>query len=212
MNDKNILMRTKPLATLAAVLLLALALPAYADRVVDTGAPNSNPIGAYTLDSTDFFAGQITFGSASRIDGVFAHILDGSAGETFSIVLYDDTAGHLPGSLLHSATATFAGNGWNGIAALSGWNVTAGSYWIGLELNSDDTLGQGSVTGALLDRGVPSPLVRTAFNPGSGYQSAALDFGLQVNATVTPVPEPESFALLLAGFSVIAAVTRRRRR
>lgn len=205
-------MRTPPLAPIAAALLLALALPAHAVRIVDTGAPNSNPLGAYTLDGTDFFAGQITLGSAGRIDGVFAHILDGSAGETFSIVLYDDTTAHLPGSLLHAATATFTSNGWNGVNALSGWNVAAGSYWIGLELNFDDTLGQGSLTGALLDRGVPHPLLRTAFNPGSGYQLAALDFGLQVDATVTPVPEPESFALLLAGAGVIAAVARRRRR
>jgi hypothetical protein len=60
-----------------------------------TGTPNGNPIGAYTLDGTDFFGGQITFGSAARIDAILAHILDGTAGETFSIVLYDDTGAHL---------------------------------------------------------------------------------------------------------------------
>jgi hypothetical protein len=199
-------------AALCATFLSLAVASAQAAHVVDTGAPNGNPIGAYAFDANDFVAGQITFGSAARIDSIYAHVLDGTAGETFSIVLYDDTAGHLPGSLLYSATATFASDGWNGVSALSGWNVTSGSYWIGLEVGPDDTLGQGSLTGALLDRGVPHPLLSTAFNPGSGYQAAALDFGLQVDATVSPVPEPETFALLLAGLGVLASLTRRRPR
>jgi PEP-CTERM motif len=198
-------------AVLSGAILSLAAASAEAAHFVDTGTPNGDPLGAYTLDGNDFFAGQITFGSAARIDAVFAHILDGAVGETFSVVLYDDTGGHLPGALLHSVTATFASDGWNGVTALSGWNVTAGSYWIGLEVGFDDTLGQSSLTGALLDRGVPHPLARAAFNPGSGYQAATLDFGLQVDATVSPVPEPESFALMLAGLGVIAALTRRRR-
>ena len=148
----------------------------------------------------------------ARIDDVFAHVLGGTAGETFSIVLYDDNAGHLPGTLLHSATVTFSGDGWNGVSALSGWNVAAGSYWIGLEVGLDDTLGQASLTGALLDRGVPHPLSHTAFDAGGGYQSAALDFGLRVDATPAPVPEPESLALMLTGLGLLVPLTRRRRR
>ena len=203
---------TKVAATIAGAVLALTTLSAQAAHFVDTGAPNGNPIGAYTLDGTDFLAGQVTFGSAARIDAVFAHILDGVAGETFTIALYDDSAAHLPGSLLHTTTATFTSDGWNGAAALSGWSVTAGSYWIGLELGADDTLGQGSLSGALLDRGVPRPLARTAFNAGGGYQSAPLDFGLQVDATVAAVPEPETFVLLMAGLGVLAPLARRRRR
>ncbi|MDP9097316.1 MAG: PEP-CTERM sorting domain-containing protein [Pseudomonadota bacterium] len=200
------------LASLLAGATVALcAASAQAAHFVDTGTPNGNPIGAYTLDGTDFLAGQITFGSAARVDAVFAHILDGTAGETFTIALYDDSAVHLPGSLLHTATATFTTDGWNGVSALSGWDVTAGSYWIGLELGFDDSLGQGSLSGALLDRGVPRPLARTAFNAGAGYQASPLDFGLQVDATVAPVPEPETFALLLAGLGVFFPLARRRR-
>jgi hypothetical protein len=35
---------------------------------------------------------------------------------------------------------------------------------------------------------------------------------MQVDATVTSVPEPESYALMLVGFGAIAAAMRRRRR
>lgn len=205
-------MRNIFLAPMAALAMLAAAVPAHAVRVVDTGTPNGNPIGAYVFDGTDFYAGRITFASSARIDAVFAHLLGGTAGETFTIALYDDTAGHLPGSMLNSATAVFTSDGWNGVTALSGWDVSAGNYWLGFEIGFDDTLGQGSLTGALLDRGVPNPLARTAFNPGSGYQTAQLDFGMQVDATVTSVPEPESYALMLVGFGAIAAAVRRRRR
>ena len=205
-------MRTSSFASLAAALLLAAASSAHATRVVDTGTPNGSPIMAYTFDATDFYSGQVSFASNARIDDVFAHILGGTAGETFTIALYDDNASHLPGALLQTVTATFGSDGWNGASALSGWNVSAGSYWIALELGFDDTLGQGSITGALLDRGVPSPLAHTAFNPGGGYQPGQLDFGLRVDATVASIPEPETYLMMVAGLAAITAAGRRRRR
>ena len=205
-------MLKQALTSIAATTVLSIAAGvANAAHFVDTGTPNGSAIGAYTLDGTDFFAGQVTFAEAAQISAVFAHVLGGTAGETFSILLYGDSAGHLPGALLRSETATFGVDGWNGVSGLSGWNVRAGSYWIGLELGGTDTLGQGSVTGALLDRGVPHALAHTAFDSGSGYQAGAFDFGLQVDAAVTPVPEPETYALMLAGLGVIGAVARRRR-
>ena len=205
-------MRTSSFASLAAALLLAVASSAHATRVVDTGTPNNGEVGAYTFDATDFYAGQVTFASNARIDAVFEHILGGTAGETFTIALYDDNASQLPGALLQTVTATFGSDGWNGASALSGWNVSAGSYWIALELGFDDTLGQGSITGALLDRGVPSPLAHTAFNPGGGYQPGQLDFGLRVDATVASIPEPETYLMMVAGLAAITAAGRRRRR
>jgi hypothetical protein len=205
-------MRTTSFASLAAALLLACASSVHATRVVDTGAPNGSAVGAYAFDATDFYSGQVSFASNARIDDVFAHILGGTAGETFTIALYDDNASQLPGTLRQSVTATFGSDGWNGASSLSGWNVTAGNYWIALEIGFDDTLGQGSLTGALLDRGVPSPLARTAFNPGSGYQAAQLDFGLRVDATVASVPEPETYLLMVAGLAAVTTTARRRRR
>ncbi len=68
-------MRTLFLAPLTALAMLTVAVPAHAVRVVDTGAPNGNAVGAYTFDGTDFYAGQVDFGGSARIDAVFAHIL-----------------------------------------------------------------------------------------------------------------------------------------
>ena len=194
----------------AAVVLLAGTAPAHAALSVDTGTPNGNAVGAFAFDSNDSYAGQITFADATTIQAISTHVLDGATGETFTIALYDDRAAHLPGTALYFATATIDASGWNGVSGLSGWNVQAGSYWVGLEIGSMDTLGTASVTGALLDRGVANPLQGAAFNPGSGYQTATgLDFGLRVSS-VSAVPEPSGTLLLLTGLAALASVARRR--
>ena len=196
----------------AAAMLLGCAAPARAALVVDTGVPNGNPVGALALDSNDFYAGQVRFTSAAQIGSVATHVLGGSAGETFTVALYADGATHLPGAVLYQATATYSVDGWNGVDGLSGWNVAAGTYWVAFEFGFGDNLGAGSATGALLDRGVPAPLSRTAFDAGGGYQlaSAPLDFGVRVEALAAAVPEPTVSVLMLAGFGAIGWVARRR--
>ena len=198
----------------AAAVLLAGTAPARAALSVDTGTPNGNAATAFAFDSNDSYAGQITFAADATIQDISTHVLNGAAGETFTIALYDDNAAHLPGTALYLATATVDGtvnaNGWNGVSGLAGWNVLAGSYWVGLEIGSMDTLGTASSTGALLDRGVANPLVKTAFNSGSGYQTATgLDFGLRVSS-VSAVPEPSETLLMLAGLVALAPLVRKR--
>ena len=194
------------LSLTAAAWLLAGAAPARAALPFDTGAPSGAPF-AYAFDSSDFYAGLVTLDEAAQLSSIAAHMVGGSAGETFTLTIYSDSATHLPDTALYAATATFTVDGWNGVAGLSGWNLAAGSYWVGLEIGALDTLG--TATGnALLDRGTPRPLAQTAFNSGSGYVSSPVDFGLQVSA----VPEPANVALMLAGLVGLVPLTRRTRR
>ena len=201
---------------LVAVAALALVASTAANaHLIDTGLPNGSAVGAYAFDASDFYAGQVTFAGSTQVQDIAAHVLGGQGGETFSIVLYSDSAAHLPGSLLYTTTAIFSADGWNGVNGLAGWNVAAGTYWVGLEIGSSDTLGSSSITGALLDGGAPNPLSRTAFDAGGGYQASmsGLGFGLQIDGTVAaPVPEPETYGLLAAGLSAVAFAARRRRR
>ncbi len=196
------------LRTIAALALVASIAPVSA-ATIDTGAPDGNPVGAYLFDANDWYAGQVRFAGAAHLNGIFAHVLGGTVGDTFTIVLYDDLPTHKPGNALFSSTATFLADGWNGASGLAGWNVAAGLYWVAFEVGFGDTLG----AGALLDRGVPRPLALTAFDPGTGsYQvtAAPLGFGLQVDATIAAVPEPGSMALFFAGAAVLLALVRRR--
>ena len=202
------------LASLSAAALLALALPAHAAIVVDTGAPNGQPVGALAFDSFDWVAAQVTFANASNVDAIQGHILGGATGETFDISLFANDGGTGPGSLLYTTTATFGTDGWNGASGLSGWNVAAGSYWVEFEIQGADTLGSSSVTGALLDVGAPNPLANTVSTSDAGfsYDASPLSFGLRVDAdAVSAVPWPSSASLMLAGLACLSGLSLVRR-
>jgi hypothetical protein len=51
-----------------------------------------------------------------------------------------------------------------------------------------------------------APALAYAFNDASGYQSMTTTFGAQV----VTVPEPESYAMLLAGLGLMGFIARRR--
>ncbi len=192
---------------LFAAAAFAVSGAAHASLVVDTGTPGGSFVGALTLDSNDFVAGQFTLAQGVTVQSLATHLLGTTAGETFTLVLYADTAAHTPGALLVSTTSTAVGDGWNGAADL-GWTLTSGTYWAGIEVNAGDTLGSGSITGALVDVGAPSPLARTAFNAGSGWQATTqpLSFGLRVE--VSAVPEPAAWMLSVFGLAALAIKRR----
>ncbi len=177
---------------------------AQATLAVDTGTPGGSFIGALALDSNDMYAGSFAVVQAASVLSVSTHLLGTGPGETFTLALYADSVAHTPGTLLFSATATAGADGWNGVSGLSGWTLDSGTYWVGIEVGAGDTLGTGSSTGALVDVGAPSPLSRTVFDAGSGWQVTAqpLTFGLRVE--VSAVPEPAAWLLGLTGLTALA--------
>ena len=189
--------------------LLALASGAQAATVVDTGTPDGHAVGSLFFDSQDWVAGQVSFATGATISAIQGHILGGAAGETFDISLFDNAGGLDAGTPLYTTTATFGSDGWNGAGGLH-WTVGAGAYWIGFEIQGDDTLGSSSVTGALLDTGAPHPLAHAVFtdNAGFSYQAAPLSFGLQVST----VPWPATASTMLAGLALLSMLGRTRRR
>ena len=196
-------MLRKTASILGTVLLLAVAADVNAALVVDTGNPTGSGF-PLALDGTDWLAGQVQLTSASQIDAVKGYITGANAGDSFTISLYNDSSNHV-GSWISSAGATFGADGWNGVTGQA-WNVGPGKYWLALEVQGSDTMAFGTAP-----LGAPSPLALTAFNAGSGYQNYPMSFGLQVNATPTaPVPEPETYAMMLAGLGLIGFTLRRR--
>ncbi|MCK9687982.1 hypothetical protein [Scleromatobacter humisilvae] len=200
---------------LTTAALLAATQFAQAASVVDTGAPNGSAVGAIAFDSVDWTAAKVSFAQAADIGAIQGHILGGATGETFDISLLANDGAQGPGTLLYTTTATFGSDGWNGASGLAGWTVAAGSYWVEFEIQGADTLGSGSITGALLDLGAPNPVALTASTSNSGfsYGDDALSIGLRVD-TVSSVPEPAIALQMLAGAMLLltsAGLVRRRR-
>jgi hypothetical protein len=200
-------------STMKKALVLAGLLASFgarADMLVNTGAPTS-AIAPYVLDSSNRYAGKLSFAQDMALDSISTYLAGVAVGETFTVSLYADDGGPGLGEWLSSSTATIAaGSGWNGTSGLA-WTVVAGSYWVGIEVSAADTAGADSFSGALLTRGVPTPLLQTAFSSGGNYHATAtaLDFALQVQG-VSAVPEPAVWALWLAGAAGLAGTVRRR--
>ena len=205
--------KTNGLASIA-FLVMSFATNAFAaTQDINTGTPvGGNGHFPYAFDSNDFYAGQVTFSQSTEINSILTYLEGGTAGETFTVSLYNNSSSSLLGNQLYSTKATYSTDGWNGLSNLTGWNVNAATYWVAFEILGGDDLGAGTDTGALLTSGAPSPLSKTAFNSGSGYglSSKPMSFGLQVT-TPTPVPLPPTFTLMLASLGFLGFVVRRRK-
>lgn len=99
---------------------------------------------------------------------------------------------------------------WTSVSALDfGSIVTTGSARA-LNGNSNSAAVSGSLSGLSLAQGATVWLRWTDFNASGADDGLAVD-NFSLNATLAPVPEPSSYALLLAGLGAIGFVTRRRR-
>jgi len=192
--------------TIAGSLALMFAVNANAALVVDTGAPDSLGF-PLQLDANDKYAGQVSFSQDLTINSIQTYLNANEAveGDTFTISLYQNASNGV-GGLINTATATYAADGWNGINLLN-WNVTAGTYWVGIE---ESTVG----VVFSLPVSVANPLTHTAFT-ADGYLASygvydGLKFGLQIDATVAAVPETDTYAMLLTGLGIMGLVARRR--
>ena len=98
--------------------------------------------------------------------------------------------------------------------------VTGGYFavdYVGSGLDTYLTVGQGSaiplpITGSLSGLDVASYQSTFNLTPGGTYWFKLSGYGEAASYTVTlaPVPEPETYALLLAGLGLMGAVARRR--
>jgi hypothetical protein len=212
----NVKLTLSALAMGAALAFSASAQAASID-LINTQTPAGSNIGANTLDSANWLAERFTVNGPVVIDSisVFLTSMDASAdqGKSFTLALYN-SAGSTPalnfnwadqGQVLQTS-ATYLQDGWNGVSGLS-WSLAAGSYWLAVEVGD----GASSASNLMAPTGAtPAAEAVATYVGGQRYQaaSAADTFGLHI--TAAPVPEPEQWALLLAGLGTCAILRARR--
>ena len=183
------------------LLMLATTSPASAAYVVDTGTPVSNL--SAILSQSQSLAGYFTLGSDTIVSGVEGFIF-GSNAASVGVTIYSDAA--LPSAANMLFTASFAPvtpaihpGQWQGIQGQS-WALAAGNYWVSFSTN-------GSLSMRFL---APNPLTKYAFSDNANWTESARNLALGIRITGGAVPEPASWAMMIAGFGLVGGMMRRR--
>lgn len=191
-----------------AVVLSGSALLANAEILVDTGSPVSTQNGAIAVIPTQSVGAGFSLAGTYNITDVSSYFFISNPG-TLTLALYSENAG-LPGNQLFSEVFSITGNtytkGWFGISGIN-WSVSSGNYWVTYEVRETQTF-----EGAL-EFPAPFPLKMAVKNDYyTNWASHPSGFGLIVEGTLaTAVPEPQAYAMLLAGLGLLGVVVRRRK-
>lgn len=189
----------------ASSLMLAVG-SAQAFWIVDSGAGRQNG-GAVLDNSRQWLAQEFTLDQAYRVTNIEGW-MGASVPGTVTLALYTDTA-FRPGSELYSAEFSVEGrlNDWYGASDLS-WDLSAGSYWAAFEVRD----GQ-SMWGYM--GGEPPHIVGAnawSYNHGASWiDGGSNSLGLRVGGILAPIPEPSTYAMMLAGLGLLGLTAKRRR-
>jgi hypothetical protein len=182
----------------------------HANYIVDTGASDDKS-GSALLLSSSYYAGQFSVANATTINSIEGYFRTEWFGGGYVQFAVHNTNGNTPSNVLFSASDYYvygssSALNWHGVSSL-GWSLAAGTYWVSL---TPDRSFYGS-----MPIGSPAPLSNYAI--GDNYNNwvstgSAPSVGIRVDAspTVATVPEPETYAMFLAGLGLMGGFARRR--
>lgn len=207
---------------LALISALALALPASAATIYDSG---DGTILWTTIGSNGYAAAaEFTFGADVTIGSLDGFIQSQTPGDAFTVDVWND-GGHVGDLIFSESVTSVDGPTWQGADDMN-LSLAAGSYWIGFDSSADS-----GFTGYLWGK-APNPdpidkfIVRQG-NPGPWTNTGGADFGIRIGGTGgepisggtgltggvgSGVPEPALWALMIGGFGLVGVSLRRTRR
>jgi hypothetical protein len=196
---------------------LALAVAGTFATTVVSAAPT-------VLHSGDFYGYLAGVGSGRGVgfhaDSSFSITSLGIYGDlisqSFDAVVFASTNGQDAGALLASSSAVVGGAGAQYYDINLNYSFNAGSYYTLLFRPTDGNGGWANAINYWNDSGLPTTIGPLTLIDGvEGYNAG--DFSnflhpdLRINADVTPVPEPETYAMMLAGLGLLGLAQRRRK-
>jgi hypothetical protein len=183
------------------------------DILVDTGSPALTQGGAVAVCGTcgpngkgQSIALKFSLSNSYSITSMEGYLWAGNPG-TLTLALYNDSNG-LPGNQLYASQFSAVDlGGWSGTSGTN-WLVSPGNYWAVFKVNSEQTF-----FGALE---FPAPIVLPSAVLNDYYTSwtscgGGCGGGLIVSGIATPVPEPETYAMFMAGLGLMGLIARRRK-
>lgn len=203
-------------ASLLSVVLWASNSLAHGAVLVETGSPATSQNGAISVlggsgsyGMTQSVALGFSLANASSISSVQGYIWSWVTPGNFTLALYSDANG-LPSTELYSSQVNVPAMAldWYGVSDVN-WNVSAGNYWASFEVRS----GQ-SFYGALE---FPAPIKLPAAVKNdyyTGWTNIGVGGGgglIVLGDTIAPVPEPETYVMLLAGLGLIGGIKNYRK-
>ena len=182
----------------------------------------SCPAGSFCTVFKGSFTQDLTTGAVTGLQGMMNSSMSFPVNQPNLTLSYqlssvsDGSGGQLVSAFLLNTTDVFAGGGFatgNGDVYYgfpSKWNSATANAFITIDVNPNPTLSK-IAYGDCTAEGMMGATCMTGWGDGSGYFNSGSMGAYPVSQTITPVPEPETYAMLMAGLSILGLVARRRR-
>lgn len=171
---------------------------------------SSSEPGAYIISNTNFVGATFHLSSASDISAIGGYFTQYSNDNIFGAILASGTSW---ASLATSALAdvVFSGSGYDQTIALnSPLHLAAGDYQIVFGSGLFGATGDSALVDSQYTLG--NPVIKQSFDAGQHLSAlSSQDVRITVLGSVSPAPEPEGIAMLLAGMGIVSVLARRRR-
>lgn len=171
---------------------------------------SGSELGSYIIDNTNFVGASFHLSSASDISAIGGYFTQFSADNIFGAIL---ASGASWNTLASSALTdvVFSGSGYDQTVSLTApLHLAAGDYQVVFGSGLFGATGSSALVDSQYTLG--NPAIKQTFDAGQHLSAlSSQDVRITVLGTVSPAPEPEGIAMLLAGMGIVSVLARRRR-